>query len=122
MELQKYLLETFVKYKPKMQVLTCSPLFSKKADQESFGFTSLYFLMLHFWSLYIKTGVNEICQEIKVHLFRKKNISSLRVNKAILDVHSKIISLPQIDFQNVNIFTKMLFLYHLTGSIMTVTF
>ena len=37
-------------------------------------------------------------------------------------VYPKIISLPQIDFQNVNLFTKMLFLYHLTGSIMTMTF
>ena len=57
--------------KPKMQVLTWSPLFLKWADQEKFGFTSFSFLTLNLWWLYIKTGVNEIYQKFKVNLCQK---------------------------------------------------
>ena len=103
----------------------CSMNFiSKSAKQEKSGFTSLFCLKLVCIQIYQKfKSLDYILLLSKKRKTNKNKIQKVKhYSHCSVYVYQKIISLPQIDFQNVNLFTKMLFLYHLTGSIMTMTF
>jgi hypothetical protein len=80
LELQQYLLKTFVKSKLPFDIIIIFDVSCCKAKNTSFNMKSIIFKIgrpRKFWLyftlfLYIKTGVNEINQKFKVHLCQKR--------------------------------------------------